>query len=45
MTLNDSCHKHARNLLHIYDVSCHDYEGVSLMYTPSSKVLSDFLAV
>jgi len=46
MTLNDSCHKHALNFLHIHNI-CHvmimkvctplDYEG---MHTPSSIVLS-----
>jgi len=44
MTLNDSCHKHAYNLLHIHDV-CHvmimkvSSRHVSLMHIPSSKVL------
>ncbi len=35
MTLNDSCHKHAANLFHIHDMSCHDCEGVmSVFCTP-----------
>jgi len=34
MTLNDSCHKHAYNFLHIHVM----ISDVSLMHTPSSKV-------
>jgi len=43
MTLNDSCYKHAQTLLYIHYIQyvmswCH----VSLMHTPSSKVLQIF---
>jgi len=37
MTLNDSCHKHAKNFLHM---SSHDYESVMLVLcTPLQVVL------
>jgi len=33
------------NLLRIHDVSCHDYESLMSVHTPSSKVLPNFFLV